>query len=87
MGLSCKEIWRAISDYIDDDVSPRMRANIEAHLAQCRHCSALLDSTHNIIVLIADDRIFNLPAGFSERLQQRIESEIGRQRAQDRCDR
>jgi anti-sigma factor RsiW len=81
MGLSCKEIWRAISDYIDDDVSPSMRLKIEAHLAQCRHCAALLDSTHNVIVLIADEHIFTLPAGFSERLRQRIESEIGRQRA------
>jgi anti-sigma factor RsiW len=80
MSLSCKEIWRAISDYIDDDVSPKMLANIEAHLAQCRHCSALLDSTHNIITLIADNRIFNLPTGFSERLRQRLEPEIGRQR-------
>ena len=76
MVLSCKEVWRAISDYIDEDLSPEMRRKMEAHLAQCRHCTALLDSTHNIIVLIADERVFRLPAGFSERLRKRIDAEI-----------
>ena len=76
MVLSCKEVWRAISDYIDGDLDPEMRRKIEAHLAQCRHCTALLDSTHNVIVLIADGRVFRLPAGFSERLRKRIEAEI-----------
>jgi hypothetical protein len=76
MILSCKEVWRAISDYIDNDISPALRRKMEAHLAQCRHCTALLDSTHNVIVLIADERVFTLPAGFSERLRKRIEAEI-----------
>jgi hypothetical protein len=35
-----------------------------------------LDSTHNILYLIADERTFTLPAGFSERLHARLESEL-----------
>ncbi len=76
MFLSCKEIWREISNYIDNEVDPEMRRKIEAHLAQCRHCTALLDSTHNIIVLIADEKMFRLPAGFSDRLRNRLTREI-----------
>lgn len=76
MVLSCHEVWREISNYIDSDVDPGMLKMIEAHLAQCRHCTALLDSTRNIIVLIADQRTFNLPAGFSKRLRERLEREI-----------
>jgi anti-sigma factor (TIGR02949 family) len=73
---SCKEIWREISNYIDGDISPETRELLEAHLAGCRHCSALLDSTRNILVLIADDRTFELPAGFGERLRKRLEAEF-----------
>lgn len=81
MVLNCEEVWRAISDYIDNDLSPEVRRRMEAHLAQCRHCAALLDSTRNVIILIADERIFTLPAGFSDRLRRRIEAEIDRDRS------
>ena len=76
MVLSCHEVWLAISDYIDGDIAGEVRRDMEAHLAQCRHCAALLDSTRNVVVLIADDRVFALPAGFSERLKIRIEMEL-----------
>jgi anti-sigma factor RsiW len=76
ISLSCEEVWRQISDYIDDDVTPGTRRLLEAHFAQCRHCAALVDSVHNVIVLIADERVFTLPAGFSERLRRRLDLEI-----------
>jgi hypothetical protein len=76
MVLNCKEVRREISNYLDNDISPEMRAALDAHLAQCRHCSAILDGTHNVLVLIADDRAFTLPAGFSARLQERLRLEL-----------
>lgn len=76
MNLDCKHIWRELSNYLDGDVSPALRQDIEDHVAQCRHCAALLDSTHNIIVLIADERRLELPVGFSARLRKRLEKEF-----------
>ncbi len=76
MVVNCHEVWRQISNYIEDDLDPSLRVDIEAHLAQCHHCAALLDSTRNIVVLIADERVFQLPAGFSERLRARLLEEI-----------
>jgi anti-sigma factor RsiW len=76
MVLDCKHVWRQISDYIDGDLDTSVRASVEEHLAHCRHCAAILDSTHNILYLIVDDRTFTLPVGFSERLRARLESEL-----------
>ena len=76
MKLDCKHIWRELSHYLDGEISPDVRRDIEAHVAQCRHCAALLDSTHNVIVLIADERRFELPVGFSARLRERLEKEL-----------
>lgn len=76
MVLNCKHVWQEISNYIDDSVSPELREAIEEHLAHCRHCAAVLDSTRNILYLIADERTFELPVGFSERLHARLEEEI-----------
>jgi predicted anti-sigma-YlaC factor YlaD len=74
--LSCEEVRREISNYLDDDMSPRMRRLLEAHLDQCRKCAVLLDSTHNVLVLLADEQRFELPDGFSSRVRQMLAKEF-----------
>jgi anti-sigma factor RsiW len=78
MKLDCKHVWPYISDYIDDSVTPEERLAIERHLEHCEICSAILDSVHNILVLTADDRVFRLPSGLSERLHARVSEELVR---------
>src|SRR5205814_5626798 len=80
MELNCKHVWAYISDYIDDSVAPELRADIERHLEHCEICSAILDSTRNILILTADDCTFELPVGFSERLHERLARELAANR-------
>jgi hypothetical protein len=49
---------------------------VQKHLEHCEICSAILDSTRNILILTADERVFELPLGFSERLHARLEAEM-----------
>jgi anti-sigma factor RsiW len=74
--IGCKHVWQHISAYIDADVSAELRAEIDRHLETCEVCSAVLDSTRNVIILVADGRVFELPIGFSDRLHARIENEL-----------
>ena len=76
MVLDCQHVWDQISNYIEGEVPEELRAAIDEHLAHCRHCAAVLDSTRNILYLIADDRTFELPAGYSARLHERLQAEI-----------
>jgi len=76
MELNCKHVWACISNYIDDSVAAELREEIERHLEHCEICSAILDSTRNILVLTADERIFELPVGYSERLHERLAREL-----------
>lgn len=78
MKLDCKHVWPYLSDYIDSTVSSEERQTIEQHLEHCEICSAILDSVHNILVLTADDRVFHLPVGYSERLHHRLRDELSR---------
>ena len=73
MVLSCRHVWEHISEYIDDTLNPQVRAEVERHLAHCEICSAIIDSTRNIIILMADERVFELPLGFSRRLHARLD--------------
>ena len=84
MLLDCKHVWREISNYIDGDIDPSVRASMEEHLAHCRHCAAILDSTHNILYLIADERTFSLPVGFSQRLRNWLDRELEKSEAAGR---
>ena len=77
MELNCKHVWAHISEYIDKSVPADVLADIERHLEHCEICSAVLDSTRNILVLTADNRTFELPVGFSERLHDRLARELG----------
>jgi hypothetical protein len=76
MKLDCKHVWEHISEYIDKTVDAKLRTEIELHLEHCEICSAILDSTRNILVLTADDRTFELPVGYSKRLHERLKEEI-----------
>jgi anti-sigma factor RsiW len=74
--IDCQHVWDYISAYIDGEVDEDLRAQIDKHLETCEICSAVLDSTRNVVVLMADDRVFELPAGFSARLHARLEQEM-----------
>lgn len=70
--ISCSEVWREISNYIEGDVSPDLRVRMEAHFKTCAHCKAVLDGTKNVVKLVADGVEYELPDGFSRRLYRKI---------------
>jgi predicted anti-sigma-YlaC factor YlaD len=80
MGISCEEVWRDISDYIDGDLDPIPRAALDQHFVECRHCAAVLEGTRNVIVLYRDERVLAPPEGFHDRLYQRLEQDMNSSR-------
>jgi hypothetical protein len=80
MVVSCEEVWREVSAYLDGDVQPELRSAIEEHVRGCKHCTAVMDGTRNIIELYGDERMIEVPAGFDHRLRQRLEASMPRSR-------
>jgi anti-sigma factor RsiW len=76
MVIECKHVWDHISGYLDDTLSQEVREMVQEHLDHCEICSAILDSTRNILILTADERVFELPLGFSQRLHARLDEEM-----------
>lgn len=76
MVLECKHVWDYISEFLDGSLAPETKKLVQQHLETCEICSAILDSTRNILILTADDHVFELPAGYSERLHARLAREI-----------
>jgi hypothetical protein len=78
MVIDCKHVWEYISGYLDNNLEASERNEVQKHLEHCEICSAILDSTRNILILTADERVFELPLGFSERLHARLDEEMQR---------
>ena len=76
MGITCEEVWRDISDYVDNELDQKQRAVLEEHFAQCRHCAAVLEGTCNVIRLYRDERVLAPPKGFHDRLHARLNQRL-----------
>jgi anti-sigma factor RsiW len=80
MVVRCEEVWREISNYVDGLVDQSLRAAMEAHIAGCAKCKAVLDGTRNVVSLFGDDRMYPLPLGFSSRLRGKLDEQVSPQR-------
>jgi hypothetical protein len=76
MVIECKHVWEHISGYLDGALDAKILAQVQIHLDHCELCSAIMDSTRNILILTADQRVFELPLGYSERLHARLDAEL-----------
>jgi len=70
--ISCEEVRRELSNYIDDEVTPEVRARIDEHVRFCPGCKAVYDGVRNVLTLVGSGDIIELPRGFSLRLFERL---------------
>jgi hypothetical protein len=80
MVVTCEQVWLEISNYVDGDVAPDLRAAMDEHFRSCQKCNAVLDGTRNLIGLYGEDRMFEPPLGYSQRLHHRLEQNMPRSR-------
>lgn len=76
MVVHCEQVWREISNYLEDDVDPNLRAAMEAHFGECERCRSVLEGTRNVIQLYGDERMNEVPLGFGNRLQRRLAEDV-----------
>jgi anti-sigma factor RsiW len=76
MVVKCEEVWREISNYLDREIEPGLRLAMEEHIRGCQHCAAVLDGTQNVVQLYGDERMMEVPLGFSQRLQHRLDEKV-----------
>lgn len=70
--IDCSLVRRELVNWMEGDLTDSLRAEIEFHLQNCQHCTAIYDGARNVVRLLADDRAMELPAGFSRRLHLRL---------------
>src|SRR5438093_10254887 len=82
--IDCEEVWRQISNYVDDEVDPGLRSIMASHFKDCAHCSAILDGTRNVVKLVGDGRAFEIPASASQRFYKKLNDHLAARRSKTR---
>jgi hypothetical protein len=80
MVVTCEQVWHESSNYLDGEVGSDLRVAMEEHLRGCKKCGAVLEGARNVIGLYGEDRMFEPPPGFSQRLHRRLEENMPRRR-------
>ena len=70
--IDCYQVRQELSDYLEGDLTPQLRLGIEEHLRTCDHCRAVYEGLRNIVRLLGDEEVIELPEGFSQRLYKRL---------------
>jgi hypothetical protein len=76
MVVSCEKVWGEISNYLEGDIDPAFKAAMEEHFKGCKQCTAVLEGTRNIVAIYGDERMFEVPAGFGQRLHRKLEENM-----------
>ncbi len=76
--VSCRHVLAELSNYLDNEVAPELRQEIEQHLRGCRRCSVVFDSVKKVLFIFSDEGVLEVPPDYSERLHSRLAAVIGR---------
>ena len=71
--MDCKEVLANLSCYVDGDGSAELRAALEEHIAKCRRCRVIFDTTGKALKIVLDVEPFEVPLAVSARLYARLE--------------
>ena len=71
--ISCKEVLANLSSYVDEEVSAELRQVLEDHIAWCRRCHVIFDTTGRMVKIVLDAEPFEVPLAVSARLYTRLE--------------
>jgi anti-sigma factor RsiW len=58
--ISCQEVVELVTDYLEDDLDPAVRTELEAHLALCEGCDTYVEQLRETIRRLGRVRAENL---------------------------
>lgn len=75
--MNCKGVIRELSNYIDGDLDPGLKTELERHLQHCEDCTMIVDQTRKSIEILCDSRPVELPSDVRSRLHAALRQKMG----------
>ena len=65
-----------LDNYLDGEVAAAVRAQLEHHLARCKICTVLVDSTRKTLKIVTENGLFDLSREAFEPIAEEIMARI-----------
>lgn len=78
--MKCEELVAYLSDYIDNNLDEELRADAQQHLATCKNCRVVLDTTQRTIFLYRQAGSQSIPTARREALYNRLQAAFDQRR-------
>lgn len=79
--ITCDEFFAEFADYLENQVSPEVRQELELHISQCRACHVLYDSSRKTIKIVSESNSFELPQKVFDPIIDRVMSKLRTERS------
>lgn len=74
--MNCKHVIREISNYIDGELDPALKQELERHLQHCEDCTMIVDQTRRTIKIYSGSVPVDLPSDVKSRLHAAIHKKL-----------
>ena len=74
--MNCKHVIRELSNYIDGDLDPTLKQELERHLEHCEDYTMIVDQTRKTIQIFSGSEPINLASGVKSRLHAALHKKL-----------
>jgi len=74
--MTCQEVQRELSNYLDRELPVELCAGMQDHLRTCERCAALFQDMRDIVLALGDERLVDVPPGYSTRLYRKLKGQL-----------
>lgn len=78
--MNCKGVIRELSNYIDGDLDPALKLELERHLEHCEDCTMVVDQTRKTIQIFSGAEPLKLPNEVTSRLHEALRQKLRKTR-------
>jgi anti-sigma factor RsiW len=75
--LNCDGVIRELSNYLDGELEPALRQDLERHLKDCGDCALVVDQTKKTVQIFCDSEPVELPVEVRSRLREALRRKMG----------
>src|SRR5271157_3964556 len=75
--MTCQEVQRELSNYLDRELPVEVYAEMQDHFRTCERCATLLQDTRDMVLALGDERLVDVPHGYSTRLYRKLRAQLG----------
>jgi hypothetical protein len=74
--ITCDEFIAEFGDYLENQVPPEIREELDLHRHHCRECHVLYDSSFKTIKIVTESSSFELPKSVSDWIIDRVMAKL-----------